>query len=368
MQKIVAYLSVVAMMVGAVSCKEESVKATVKTTVAANTLNTPTGSPYVLTKANGANNFETFTWTEPDFGFSGSITYKLQMVAGTKDFSVPADIVLVAGVNKVLSASISVADMNDKLLGAGLVPVVAADVKLRVVSSVGDNVPAVISNTITINVTPFPTIFPPIWGMGDGLKGWGPWTNGSTPGNEVEWQSSDYKKYSTVARLVNGGAFRWFNQQDWGPTSYNYPYFATVSSVFVNANDGDSNLKVAGATGYYKIDVDLAAKTVAATAVAEPLLYMVGDGTSAGWSWSSPIKMTYIKPGVFEATTTFISTGAFRFFPQADWGPDSYNYPYFTSVDAGFINANDGDKNLKYVGPAGAYKIRVDLNAKTVVH
>ena len=118
----------------------------------------------------------------------------------------------------------------------------------------------------------------------------------------------------------------------------------------------------------YLYDIDLAAKTVAATPVAEPLLYMVGDGTSAGWSWSTPIKMTYIKPGVFEATTTYIASGAFRFFPQADWGPDSYNYPYFTSVDVGFINANDGDKNLKYVGPAGPYKIRVDLNAKTVVH
>jgi len=93
-------------------------------------------------------------------------------------------------------------------------------------------------------------------------------------------------------------------------------------------------------------------------------------GTATG-GWDKPgtgasVSMTYISPGVFEATTTFTNGGAFRFFPQADWSPTSYNYPYFTTVDANFVNANDGDKNLQFVGTTGSHKINVNLTTKVV--
>jgi hypothetical protein len=195
--------------------------------------------------------------------------------------------------------------------------------------------------------------------MGAALKGWGPW-----PDNAVELASSEFKKYETVAYFTSGEAFRFFEQLDWGPVSYNYPFFSTVDPLFENANDGDSNLKFVGTTGWYKVNVDLSAKTVVALAVDEPQLYMVGAGVG-GWDQALAVKMTYLRPGVFEGTANF-TNDAFRFFAQNDWGPTSYNYPYFTTVDENFENANDGDSNLKYVGTPGSQKVTVDLINKTV--
>jgi hypothetical protein len=204
--------------------------------------------------------------------------------------------------------------------------------------------------------------------MGDALNGWGPW-----PGASVEWGSNSYKKYETQALLLNGKIFRFFEQQDWGPTAYNYNYFTTVDTdLMLNPGDGDNNFKVVAATGWYTVTLDLIAKTVVVTPTTEPTLFITGDAQNLpgtwGWGAGQYIKMKFIKPGVFEATPTLNTTGAFRYFAQNDWSPTSYNYPFFTTVDNKFINANDGDKNFKYIGTPGPYKVRVDLVAKTVVH
>ncbi|MEX2234040.1 MAG: SusE domain-containing protein [Cyclobacteriaceae bacterium] len=337
------------------SCEDDTEKAILKSNVAPNQLQSPSSTSYVLTLDGKDNTLETFEWTAPDFGFPASVSYELQIDRASNNFSDPVEVFS----TNSKTADVKVGAFNDFLLGLGLSPEEAADIDIRVVSTISDKVSPVISNKQTITVTPYATSFPPIYGMGAGLKGWGPW-----PDNAVEWQSSEFKKYETIAYFTNGQAFRFFAQLDWGPTSYNYPFFSSVDPVFENANDGDSNLKVAGATGWYRVNVDLAGKTVTALAVDEPELYMVGAAVG-GWDQNLAVKMTYLKPGVFEGSANFIHE-TFRFFAQHDWGPTSYNYPYFTSVDPIFENANDGDSNLRYIGTPGTQKITVDLINKTV--
>lgn len=342
------------------SCKDDDPKPTLKSNVAANELLAPSANAYVLTSENASNILETFKWTAPNFGFNAAVNYKLQIDKSTGDFTNAIDLATVTGKTEF---AVKVSEMNEKLLGLGLNPEESASIKLRVISTISDKVASVISTIRTFTVTPYATSFPPIYGMGAALNGWGPW-----PDAAVEVQSPAFKKYETIAKFNNGQAFRFFAQADWGPESYNYPFFTSVSSLFENANDGDSNLKFIGTTGYYKVEVDLKAKTVAMTAVNEPVMYMTGAGIG-GWDQpgtGASVKMTYVKPGVFVANANFV-VGAFRFFAQADWGPTSYNYPFFTSVDAKFVNANDGDKNLQFTGSPGPYKITVDINKKTVV-
>jgi hypothetical protein len=339
-----------------ISCDKDSVKPTVKSSVAANQLLTPSSASYVLTKDQASNVAEVFKWTKPNFGYPASVTYKLQADISTGDFSNAAVLVT----TDTLTGSVIVKDFNDKMLSLGLAPEAAADVKLRVVSSVSEKVNPVYSNVVTISVTPYATSFPPIYAMGAGLKGWGPW-----PDNEVILTSSSYQIYETYVNLSND-TFRFFAQADWNPTSYNYPYFSTVDANFVNANDGDSNFKFVGTPGWYKITVNLKTKDVSLASASEPLLYMMGAAVNGWGPWpSAAVKMNFVSPGVFTGTATF-SVEAFRFFAQADWSPTSYNYPYFTSVDSNFINANDGDSNLKFVGTPGTFNLKVDLNAKTV--
>lgn len=314
-------------------------------------------SAVILNKATANNEAIKLTWSTAFNSFKAVKTYQYEFAKGGTDFADP----VVESVTS-FSKSYTEAELNGLALSFGIVPGTEGTIDFRVKATNELGI-EVTSNTSTVTVTPYATSFPPIYGMGEGLKGWGPW-----PSNAVEWLGVDYKKYETVAYFTNGKAFRFFEQLNWGPTSYNYPYFTNVSALFENANDGDSNFKFVGTTGWYKVNVDLLGKTVTAEAASEPVLYMTGAALN-GWSWDpgKPVKMTYIRNGVYQATATFTNGEAFRFFAQADWGPTSYNYLYFESVDASFENANDGDKNLKYVGTTGSKLITVDLINKVVL-
>lgn len=343
------------------ACDEDLMNSQVKEVVEPSTLTTPASESFVLTMDEKDETMETLVWSTTDFGFKSSVTYKVEVDLEGNDFADPQ---VVGTTNNLTELDIKVGAFNEILLGLGLTPESAGNVQLRVISDVGSGVEPVISEPITINVTPYATTFPSIYGMGAALKGWGPW-----PDNAVEWPSSEFKKYESVAYFKNGETFRWFAQLGWDGTSYNYPFFTTVSSVFENANDGDLNLKVVGATGWYKVNIDLVAKTVTAEATDEPVLYMMGAALNGWGSWpGDAVKMTYVKPGVFIADAEFKTAGqTWRFFGQADWSPVGYNYPFFTTVDANFENANDDDKNFRFIGTPGVLKITVDLNAKTVM-
>lgn len=339
------------------ACEElETVR--IKEVIEPNTLSALNQTDLVLVLEDADETALTFSWTAPDYGFKAGVLYTVQADVVGNDFSSPFALIE----TRQLTASISVADLNDAMLALGLTPLEVSQVEFRVHSFIDNDVLPVLSNAREATVTPYPTSFPPIWGMGAALKGWGPW-----PANAVEWQSSEFRKYETIAYFTNGQTFRWFEQLDWGPVSYNYEYFNSVSAIFENANDDDKNLRLVAATGWYKVGVNLTAKTVTAEAVAEPVLYMMGAALNGWGPWpGAAVKMTYIKPGVFEATATF-SNDIFRFFAQADWNPTSYSYTYFESVDENFeLNAGDGDNNFRYIGTPGIQKITVDLNEKTV--
>lgn len=316
-------------------------------------LNTSVSS--IVLDASGANEEAIeLNWSAAFKGFDAVKTYELQYAEGGTDFGGVYTSVPVTGFNR----SFTQAELNDIALGYGYAPNSEGtiDFRVRAQNELGTEV---FSNVITIAATPYATSFPPLYAMGAALKGWGPW-----PDSAVELVSKEYKKYETIAFFKNGEAFRFFEQLDWNPTSYNYPYFTSVSSLFENAGDGDSNLRFVGATGWVKVNVDLVAKTVTAEEVTEPVLFMTGAALN-GWNWDNPIQLTRIKYGVFEAVANF-SNESFRFFGQAGWDGTSYNYPYFESVHPDFQNANDGDSNLRYIGTPGIRKVTVDLFNKTV--
>lgn len=302
----------------------------------------------------------TFTWSAADFGYQSATTYILQVDSATKNFSNPFEIFRTTELTK----TITVGDFNKALQDAGFEDYdVNHSLQLRIVAEISGTREKIsaYSDALALTVAPYATSFPPIYMCGAATGGWD-WTKG------VEVRSSAPKIYSTIAYFLNGETFRFFAQADWGPTSYNYPYFTTVDSDLENANDGDLNFRVVGATGYYEIICDLKAKTVVMNPVPEPKMYMTGAAVG-GWNWSTDyVQMTWKSNGVFEATTDFIANETFRFFAQADWGPTSYNYPYFDggSVTPLLINAEDGDKNFKFVGTTGDYKIKLNLLDKVV--
>lgn len=312
-----------------------------------------------LSMENEANTVE-FSWTKAVYNYPAAISYKLQIAKAGTNFATSHTLYN----GSSLSYSTTIKDLNTSLLNnLALEATVNADVEFRVLSSLGEYAADQAGTAKMINLTPYQTVFPPIYMIGAATGGW----NTSLA---VEMASSAPNTYSTIARFIQNESFRFFAQADWGPTSYNYPYFTTVSTLLGNAQDGDSNLKVLGETGFYRVTVHLGTKTVTMEKVDEPMMYMTGSATGG---WDTPgsgnsVKMSFVKPNVWKATATFTNGGAFRFFAQDGWGPVSYNFPYFAggTVDPKFENVADGDSNFKFTGTTGSYLITLDLNTKTV--
>jgi hypothetical protein len=340
------------------ACEKDKENIVIKGSITPNDLSNLSSSSFVLTRDDAANTFQTFKWTQVDYGFTAVITYVLQFDKTSDDFASPVDLVTVTHDTTV---AVTIGDLNKLMLAAGMNPDEPVDLQFRVKATINPAVDPVFSTLAEATVTPYATSFPPIYMCGQATGGWA-------------WDLYVYKElrstapniYETIGYFVNSGSdatFRFFKDIGWGADSYNYPYFTgTVSDMFENAADGDLNFRFIGVTGYYKITVNMTTKSVAMEAVAEPVLYATG-GALGGWDWTTNyIQLTWKSNGIFQATTDF-TTDIFRFFKQAGWG-DGYNYTYFAggSVTALLeLNANDSDNNFKFVGTPGSYKITVNL-------
>jgi hypothetical protein len=140
-----------------------------------------------------------------------------------------------------------------------------------------------------------------------------------------------------------------------------------VNPLCENAADGDLNFRFIGTSGYYKITVNMSTKKVEMVSQPDQVLYMTGAALG-GWNWSTDyVQLTWMSNGIYQARTDFV-VETFRFFAQADWGPTSYNYPYFAggTISNMFVNANDGDKNFKFVGTPGTYTLNVNFLDKII--
>lgn len=335
------------------------------------------GESYELDRNSAEAVAMTIEWSKPDFGFDAAPTYTIELDVAGNEFADPME---VAQVTQETSYEVTVGDINQLLLTEEFAGGQAHDFELRVTASIPDeDVSQAVSSSVAISITPFQTDFPPIYMVGEALKGW-------SLDQAITIPSSEPNVYTTLAHFDSQTqetpSFRLFTSDiendGWDAGIYNYPYFADeggeIDELLVNAEDGDQNFEFTGTTGWYRIIVNMDTYSVQLEEAEEPLMYMTGAGTG-GWvepGQDGSVKMNFVQEGVFEATTDFYSDGDanFRFFPQAGWGPDSYNYPYFANeggtIDELLTNAEDGDENFEFTGENGTYYIKVNLNDYTV--
>lgn len=185
---------------------------------------------------------------------------------------------------------------------------------------------------------------------------------------------------ATTEFLQNDGmnelAFRFFTiEGDWN-SGRNYPYYSDleydIDSKLANAGDGDNNFMLTAESGTYQITINDIEKTITldAAGTAGPPKYLVGDGTSAGWDWASPVELVQVEVGIFKGTTDFNGAGAFRVFStNGDWDSGT-NFPTFIADDytitSDFVDAGDGDNNFKFTGTDGTYVFVLNENDKTI--
>ncbi|WP_282039706.1 SusE domain-containing protein [Saccharicrinis aurantiacus] len=220
-------------------------------------LASPDGSlNYVLTEENAASPFETFIYSAVVFDQPIVSQYTIE-VANVEDTNFEAKVDMQESTSQ-LYQSITNASFNLLLGASGLdkTPEEPTSVNVRVrASNANDSVQTFYSNVITLNVTPYDAVIPPIYVVGDATSaGW-------TPSDALPLVSISADEYQgTVELTAAPNSFRFLGQNtDWGPEQWFYGDLDLVESVPANlvgpapANEyGEINFEASEA-GTYEI-------------------------------------------------------------------------------------------------------------------
>ncbi len=335
------------------------------------------GESFVLSDVDPELVASTITWEDPEITATStvSVSYELQMAVAGTSFATPISI----GEVSDLSLDLKHGSLNELVLAAGGTPETASDFDFRIKAAAktaaGDLFRT--SEIVTYSITPYDVALAPalyVVGAGAVDAGWG-WDS------PVAISCTGTGVYQGNINLTND-AFRLFTDKslEWASPSFNFPYYAdasyTIDANFENAEDGDKNFKFIGTPGTYLLSIDTINKTI--TLAPEKLqcefdqLWLVGAGVpDAGWGWASPVSLPCTGAGVYSGSVNF-ANDAFRFFTDKtlEWASPSFNFPHYFdegyTIDANFENAEDGDKNLKFVGTPGTYTLTIDTGNKTI--
>lgn len=319
----------------------------------------------VLTKDNGAQTAVTFNWKAPDYGIAVAQKNQLQIAVKGTNFASPKNVDLNDGDSKV---TYTVAEFNNYVLDAGLVPSTATAIEVRLSSKLG-SYEAITSNAVTITVTPYLTAYPSFYIVGEASAvGW------NAGASQLLYKKDNFSTIYTY--LENGKAFRFLGQQDWSPLNYSLDtvgmaagnkYFKTWSTNLVAA--APENIQFNGASGMYKIVIDAEATQKSITVTPSPVniwnpanLYLVG--TVNGWNAAGGIAMTNLGNGKFEHTISLPGGSQFKFLGQQSWGDLDWGN-LSADGNTGYLAPKGSNGNILFDGTGGSYKISVDLKLGT---
>ena len=171
-------------------------------------LSPSSGSTYVLEEEKTGNNMTMFRWSPSLFGFTAGITYTLQMDLAGNNFSEPVAL----ATTTETSPSVTQRRINGVLLDKGIEEAIPVDILVRVAAAVGNNVPQLISDPISLRVTPFivEVIFPQLQVPGS-YQGWDPSNNNTV----IYSRRSDNQFEGFVYFPDPGTFFKFTNAPSW---------------------------------------------------------------------------------------------------------------------------------------------------------
>lgn len=302
-------------------------------------LRTPaSGTALILSAANEQSVATTLVWDDADYDTQTSVNYDVQIALSGTDFAAPIE----AGSTTERFLSWTNQQLNDVAIAAGLNPFVAGDLDIRVISSIGtQDAQQQMSETLTLNVTPYTTSLPKLAVPGN-HQGWDPPTAPRIAASE--FGASDYEGYvwlETEYKFVAPDAAGEFN---WGNTDYGDD--GSFSGIL--AEDGESN--VPATPGYYLVKVDTENLTYNATQYTN--WGLIGSGTPTGWD--SDNDMTYDPATQTFSITIDLTAEEIKFRANDGW---DWNYGD-TGADGELDNGGD---NI-VVPEAGNYTVVLDLS------
>lgn len=298
------------------------------------------GESYVLNEENADEELLNLSWEEPDFGFDAAVEYTIEMDAEGSEFEDPFDFIQTTET----SVSMTVAEVNQRLISGGVAFGAESDVNFRIRAHVSESVDDRISEVFTIAFTPYeiiieyPEIYVPGGYQSASSYSDGDWDPVTAPALYSVNSDDRYEGYIYIAN--DASEFKFTEERSWD----------------VNWGDdgADGSLEQNGANiladaGYYKMNVNLSDMSYS---LLNTTWGVIGDATADGWDADQD--MTYDMTDKVWRVTTDLTAGELKFRANDGW---DLNYGS-ENVD-GTLQAGAG--NIP-VAEAGNYTIEMDLS------
>lgn len=344
MKKILKYVSLACASIFALSAcnDDEDIIKLDPSTFVTSKLETPASTTFVLSEDKATTNALTFKWSAAEYGVTTTPNYSLEIDKKGNNFKKAKVITSTSA----LSYVITVKDLNVLAIDLGIEPFKEGELEYRIVSSLGNpSSQELITNSIAIKVTPYPTDLSTNWGVVGDFTDWG-----GKP--DVQFWKTDKTNvlvaYIDITTFNGDGVTTIKIRQD---NKWTLDY-GDNEPVDGKLDKGGKNINIAK-LGSYKVTFDTANLTYK---IEEFTWGLVGDATPNGWG-GPDTKLTY--DGKLDAWTTVVTMkdGEYKFRQNNKWDVN-----YGGTATAGILTDKDG-ANIKI--KAGKYKITANFNKLT---
>jgi len=310
------------------SCEKDEIRAILKPDAVP--VATLSSQNLVLTKDNAEQDALTISWPAPNYGFNAAATYTVLLDKKGGDFSKAESVVIGTDLKKTFKGR----ELNNLLLKLGLVPGTAADVDVKVQSTMGAS--TTLSSVLkTVKVTPFLDRI-------DLSTNWGLVGSATTNG----WDGPDMPFYKTdkanvfVAYVtLRDGEIKFRQDNKW---DVNY------GGTGGTAEKGGGNIAVKAGT--YRITFDLNGLKY----TVEPYsLGLVGDATPNGWGDKPDTPLIYDPTSDTWKAVIALTNKSLKIRLNNDW---AVNYG-----DKGADGVLDAGGDNIAIPAAGTYLVTVDF-------
>ncbi len=302
------------------------------------------GKSVVITSDKLAQPFDTFKWSEADFGFqSADASYELLIDLAENNFESAISL----GITDTTTLTVLNDLVNKKLITLGATPGRAVEVNFRVDATIPGEA-LLSSNLVEVTVTPFEVVieYPKLYVSSD-QNAW------AFDDQYLLYSVNDNNIFEGYMYMANGTdvcKFKLSTQPNWDSADaiIGDPDVSGITGTLQVGNWGGNNIIITDAPGFYKIEANITALTYRVT---KTELAITGDFNS--WAFAN---MTYDQTTEFWSFTADFTVGGFKFIANQDWG--------FTLGDEGADGILDKgtDGNNIQITEAGNYTVTLDLS------
>lgn len=344
MKNILKYSLFSALFLTALSCSDDDT--TMVSTTGAPVLIAPAaGTNIVLDESLPTNPAVTLVWNHANYDVATQVNYTVE-VAKVADSEV-GEYVMAGAPTSNRFLTLNVEELNVAAIAAGLEPFVAGNLSVRVTATLGDaNVLPMISNAITITVTPYTAILPNLYIVGavQGAYGLNEWDN--TTAMPMRYIGDGTTKvFEAYVRVGAGQGFKFIGEQGtWDNGNYGTIGGAQDGNMHNDGGSGDIKVAEADLDGLYYVWVDI-----------DNLKYksvkmnwgIIGDATPGGWGGETPMVYNYADNKFTISTTLTAAKLKFR----------AKNAGDFIHGSEWAFNVGDSDPKVTYNAAAPDFNV-----------